>query len=78
MAPMVTVDWNAGSGNELTFPLGLEVSKTLLAFGKLPLRMGVGFHYSVVHPDDYGQRWNFRVYLIPVLPNPFKGRPLFG
>ena len=78
MAPMATVDWRAGSGNELTFPLGLGISKTLLAFGKMPMRIGAEIHYSVVHPDGYGQRWNFRFYVVPVLPNPFAGRPLFG
>ncbi len=71
MGPNILVNWEADDGNKLTFPIGLGFSKTTLLFGKLPFRFGVEVHYAVVHPDDFGQRWNFRVYVVPVLPSPF-------
>ncbi len=82
MAPMWTANWKASSDDVFTIPLGLEVSKTTILGGKLPVRIGGGVHYSVLKPDNYGQRWNFRLYFIPVIPNllkmKLKDRPLFG
>ncbi len=71
MGPNILVNWEADDGNKLTFPVGLGFSKTTLLFGKLPVRFGMEVHYAAVHPDDFGQRWNFRVYVVPVLPSPF-------
>jgi hypothetical protein len=78
MAPMMTANWKASSDDVFTIPLGIEVHKTTLLGGKLPVRFGAGVHYSVVKPDNYGQRWNFRLYFVPVIPNLMKGKPLFG
>ncbi len=82
MAPMWTANWKASSDDVFTIPLGLEVSKTTILGGKLPVRIGGGVHYSVVKPDNYGQRWNFRLYFIPVIPNllkmKLKDKPIFG
>ena len=33
---------------------------------------GTEVQYSVIQPDDYGTEWNFRLQIVPVLPNPFK------
>jgi hypothetical protein len=70
--PVINVNFEASSGNKATVPIGLGVSKTLLVGGKLPMRIIFETDYSVVHPDDIGSRWNFRLALVPVLPNPFK------
>ena len=82
MAPMWTANWKASSDDVFTIPIGLEVQKTTILGGKLPVRVGVGVHYSVLKPDNYGQRWNFRLYFVPVLPNllkmKLKDKPLFG
>ena len=75
---MWTANWKASSDDVFTIPLGIEVHKTTMLGGKLPVRFGAGVHYSVVKPDNYGQRWNFRLYVIPVIPNLLKGKPLFG
>ena len=76
MGSNVLVDWNADSGNKLTFPVGLGVNKATVLFGKLPIRLGAEVHYSVVQRDDGGKTGSFvfiRFYMIPVVPSPFAG-----
>ena len=67
--PNVLINWEAGSGNKVTFPVGIGVNKTLLVGGKLPMRIGFEVHYAAIRPDDFGQRFTFRFYLVPVVPN---------
>lgn len=74
-SPNILVNWEAGSGNKWTVPLGGGVNKTMLLFDKLPVRFEVDVYYAAIHPDDVGQRWTFRFLMIPVVPNPLK---LFG
>ena len=38
----------------------------------LPLRLAAEVQYSLVKPDDIGTDWNFRILVIPVIPNPFR------
>jgi hypothetical protein len=76
MAPNFTVDWKASDGNEVTFPIGLGVGK-LIHLGKLPVKLTAEVDYAVVHPDDIGQSWSFRIQMIPVMPNLVK-KPLLG
>ena len=73
MGPNVLIDWDADSGNKVTFPVGLGVSKTTLLFGKLPIRIGGEVHYAAIQPDDASQTWLFRLYFVPVVPSPFAG-----
>ncbi len=73
--PMITVDWEADSDNRLTLPLELGVSNTFFV-GPMPLRVGIAANYSVVAPDDYGQRWGIKIFIVPVIPKPIK-RALF-
>ena len=70
------VNWKADDDNKLTFPVGIGFSKTTLLFGKLPIRMGMEVHYAAVHADDFGTRWNFRLYVVPVVPSPFMKKPM--
>ncbi|HVH17617.1 MAG TPA: hypothetical protein VNF72_04905 [Myxococcota bacterium] len=74
MGPVMTVDWNADEGNEVTFPIGLGAGK-LVKFGKFPVKFTFEVDYAVVNPDDIGQRWTLRLQIIPVLPSLVK-RPL--
>ena len=67
LAPNVTVNWKANGNNQLNFPIGLGVGK-LVKFGKLPVKVTLELDYSVVKPDDFSQRWNVRLQVIPVLP----------
>ncbi len=71
MSPNLYVNWNAPSGNQVTFPVGLGVHRTF-NIGKLPASLGVEVQYSVVHPNDWpGSRWDLRIYLMPLLPAPW-------
>jgi hypothetical protein len=70
MGPTITIDWEAESGNRVTFPIGLGVTKTV-RLGKLPIKLRFEPQYSIIKPDDYGTRWNFRFQIAPVIPNPF-------
>ncbi len=70
MSPVMLVDWKADSGNQVTLPVGLGVGKTV-KLGKMPFKMIFEVEYAVIHPDDFGQTWNFVVQLTPVLSSPF-------
>jgi hypothetical protein len=68
-APNVFANWEEDSDNAFTVPIGIGASKTL-QFGKIPVRIGAEFHYSVVQPEDVpGADWNFRFYIIPAMPS---------
>ncbi len=71
MGPTVVVDWEAGSGNKLTLPIGLGITKTI-RIGKVPVKLRFEPQYSVIRPDDFGTAWNFRLQITPVIPSPFK------
>jgi hypothetical protein len=71
MSPNMFVNWNASSGNDLTFPIGLGVHHTF-NIGQLPVSVGIEAAYSVIHPQDQaGSRWDFRLYFMPLLPAPW-------
>lgn len=71
MAPNVFVNWNASSGNQLTFPVGMGVHH-LFNIGDLPVSVGIEANYSVIHPNDLpGSRWDIRFTLMPLLPAPW-------
>ena len=65
--PISSVNWKADSDNKLTLTLELAINRTLF-LGPMPIRFIAGFNYSVVRPDDYGQRWMFRFAVAPVIP----------
>ena len=71
MGPTVVVDWEADSGNKLTFPIGLGITKTV-RWGKMPIKLRFEPQYSIIRPDDFGTAWNFRLQITPVIPSPFK------
>lgn len=70
MGPTVKFDWKASSGNRVTLPIGLGVTKTV-KIGKVPIKMRFEPQYSIIKPDDLGSSWNFRFQIAPVIPNPF-------
>ena len=53
-------------------PVDLGVGK-LVKLGKLPVKIQLQGQYSVIHPDDYGQRRNFQLQVTPVIPNLISG-----
>jgi hypothetical protein len=71
MGPTVVVDWEADSGNKLTLPIGLGITKTI-RLGNVPVKLRFESQYSVIRPDNFGTAWNFRLQISPVIPSPFK------
>ena len=71
MGATVVIDWEEDSENRFTVPVGLGVTKTV-RWGKVPIKLWLETHYSVVRPDDYGNEWVIRFQFTPVIANPFK------
>ena len=80
-SPNIIANWEQNSDNAFTVPIGIGLSKTV-QFGKVPVRFGAEFHYSVVQPDDVvGTEWDFRFYVIPAAPSAlfeWMTKPIFG
>lgn len=70
MGPTVTYDWEAPSGEQLTFPIGLGITKTV-KWGKMPIKMRLEPQYSIIKPDSLGTTWNIRLQFTPVIKSPF-------
>jgi len=68
--PSITYNWEADEEDRLTVPIGLGVTKTV-RFGKTPVKLRAEVHYSVIRPDSYGEVWNIRFQITPVIPSPF-------
>ena len=66
--PNILANWEAGSGDKWTVPLGIGINKTI-QFGKLPIRFGLEYHYNVVRPDTVGADWDLRFMIIPAMPS---------
>ena len=76
-SPNMLVNWYTSGGNKVTFPIGPQVSK-VQKFGRLPVKFAIQGQYMPVSPDIFGQRWNIRVSLTPVIPKLIKGNILEG
>jgi hypothetical protein len=74
--PTISYDDNATSGNKWNVPVGLFASK-MTKIGKLPVKVQLGVEYSVVSQDDFGQRAQFKLNVIPVIPSLIK-KPILG
>jgi len=74
--PTITYNHQADSGNKWNVPVGLFVGKTI-KIGKVPVNIKAGLEYSVVSPDAFGQRAQFRFQITPVIPSLIKN-PIFG
>ena len=68
--PSITINWEADGDDRLTFPIGLGVTKTV-RMGKLPVKLRAEVHYSIIRPEDFGEAWNFRFQITPVIKSPF-------
>jgi len=65
--PNMLVDWEASSGNKLTFPVGLQVGK-LRKLGPLPVKFDVQAQYYAVRPQFNSPKWNLQFQITPILP----------
>jgi hypothetical protein len=70
MGPNLSIDWNAESGNKVTLPIGLGITKTV-KWGNTPWKLRFEPQYSIIKPDDYGTLWNVRIQIAPIISNPF-------
>ena len=68
MAPVITVNWKAASGQKWLVPLGAGGGK-LVFLGKLPVNLQSQVYYNVVKPDA-GPDWQLRFQLQVLLPVP--------
>ncbi|MGD8629065.1 MAG: neuromedin U [bacterium] len=67
-APIITVDWEADSGQRWIVPLGAGCGK-VVTFGKLPVNLQAGGYANVVKPD-FGPDWQIRFQAQVMLPKP--------
>ncbi len=51
-------------------PIDLGVTKTVRV-GRTPMKLRAEVHYSVIRPDTYGDVWNIRLQVTPVIKSPF-------
>ena len=65
-APILTVDWQADSGQKWTIPVGGGVGK-IFHFGKLPVNTQLSAYYNVVRPD-YQANWQIRAQVQLMFP----------
>jgi hypothetical protein len=65
--PNMLVDWEASSGNKLTFPVGLQVGK-LRKLGPLPVKFDVQAQYYAVRPQFNSPKWDLQFQVTPILP----------
>jgi hypothetical protein len=68
----VLANFKADGGDVWTVPLGLAVGK-VTKLGKLPVKFQLAVQYMVVHPDTFGQKWDFQLSVVPVLPKLIHG-----
>jgi len=74
--PTISYNDNESSGNKWDVPVGLFVAK-MIKLGRVPFKIQAGLEYSVVSPDAFGKRANFRFVLTPVIPG-LVTNPIFG
>ena len=68
----ILANFKADGGNVWTVPLGVGAGK-VIKFGKLPVKINLAVQYMVARPDDFGQKWNFQLAVVPVIPKLIRG-----
>ncbi len=67
MAPIITANWEAKSGQQWLVPFGLGIGKIFKIGGKLPLNMQLAGFYNAIRPD-FAPDWTLRVQAQVMLP----------
>ena len=76
--PNFSVNWEAPSGQRVTFPVGLQVGKLLHA-GPMPVKVDLQALYYAVRPTHFygtaipSPKWGFQLQLTPVIPSLING-----
>lgn len=68
----ILANFKADGGDVWTVPIGIGAGK-VVKFGKLPVKINLAVQYMVVHPDEFGQKWNFQLVVTPVIPKLIRG-----
>ena len=74
--PTISYNDKASSGNKWNVPVGPFIGRTI-KIGGVPVNIKLGFEYSVVRPDDYGQQAAIRLQVTPIIAGLIK-KPIFG
>jgi len=73
-APVISYNHDAPSGDELTLPLGIGVSRTTI-LGNRPWTFQLQYWYNAARPDTYGAEHTVRLSVLPVVSAPWnKGK----
>jgi hypothetical protein len=67
MAPIITANWEAKSGQQWLVPFGIGIGKVFKIGGKLPLNTQIAGYYNAIRPD-YAPDWTLRVQAQVMLP----------
>ncbi len=70
--PDVLIDWTVDDDDKVTFPVGLNVAKTIKV-GETPVQLWVSGYYTPVRPDSFGEEWAVRFQVSPIIPSLVKG-----
>jgi hypothetical protein len=73
--PTLTYNDKSSSGDKWNVPVGITVAK-MTKVGKLPVKFQLAVEYSVVHQDDFGERWKVKLNVIPVIAS-LQKKPFF-
>ena len=74
--PTIQANWQASSDDRWLVPLGVGATNTFFV-GKMPVRIGFGFDWYIVTADNYGPKFMFKFFVVPVVPRLIK-KPIFG
>lgn len=77
-SPTIEFDWRAPPGNQVTFPIGLEIAKVVRLGGAVPVKFSLQGEYVPVHPDSNGDRFIIELTITPVIPAPLSGPQFSG
>ena len=69
-APAITYNHDADSGNKLTLPLGIGVSKTAVLAGR-PWTFQLQYWNSIERPDSFAAEHTIRLSILPVVSAPW-------
>ena len=70
MGPTIRIDWSKDWEDAVTFPIGIGYTKTI-RLGNTPVKIRFEPQYTIIRPSDYGNVWNFRLQIAPVIKSPF-------
>ena len=69
MGPTLRINWmNLDDG--ITLPIGLGYTRTV-RMGSMPVKLRIEPQYSIIKPGSYGNLWNIRIQIAPVIKSPF-------